>query len=83
MSLKSLNLKARLGSFGAQRRSPEPTEESAKEVDEPEKLPIKDDVVEAEVHEKLEDPDLAPGELTYAEGVHTVAVRRSLLTSAL
>ncbi|EPS98295.1 hypothetical protein FOMPIDRAFT_1051688 [Fomitopsis schrenkii] len=64
MSLKSLNLKARLGSFGAQRRSPEPTEESAKEVDEPEKLPIKDDVVEAEVHEKLEDPDLAPGELT-------------------
>ena len=79
MSFRSLNLKARLESFSAQRRSPEPTEESVKEVDE--KLAIKDDVVEAEADEKLEDPTLAPGELTYDEGVYrsNFAMQRALM----
>lgn len=49
-----------------------------------EKLPIKYNVVEAEVVGKLEDPDLAPGELTYDEGQHSVQVRLpGQLTSAL
>ena len=74
MSFNSFILKARLRSFGAQRRSPEPTEESDNVVDE--KLPIKDDVVEAEVTEKLEDPTLAPGELTYDEGAHRAQLRQ-------
>ena len=78
MSFTSFSLKARLGSFGAQRRSPEPAEESAQEVDE--KLPVKGDVVEAEVTGKLEDPTLAPGELTYDEGTHGAQLRYSVVT---
>ena len=64
MSLKAF--KSRLPSLSARRPSLEPVDDSegAKDVDE--KHAVKDDVVS--LNDKLEDPDLAPGELTYNEG---------------
>ncbi|KAH9836156.1 high affinity methionine permease [Rhodofomes roseus] len=63
MSLRAF--KSRLASFSARGRSLEPSEDADGVKDVDEKLAIKDDV--GSVVDKLEDPDLAPGELTYNE----------------